>query len=107
MVLCTSIKECPLGLTYVDTSSPFYLYLEGRGDACVNYLTQGGLGMAVYDKIEGAQVMHCALQEPPLWVPPHQVVKSLAPECGSQCIPQAPLPCHGLPAPSQAGDYLK
>ena len=73
----------------------------------MDLLTQGGLDMVVHDKVEGAQVMHLALQGPTLWVPPHQVVRSLVPEYGPQCIPQASLPGHKILDPSQTGGYLK
>ena len=62
--------------------------------------------MVIHDRAEGAQVRQLTMHEPPLWVPPHQVVRSLAPESGPQCIPCTYLPCHKTLDPHQAGDFL-
>ena len=63
--------------------------------------------MVVHDKVEGAQAMHLAMQGPPLWVSPHQVVRPLIPESGPQCILQAFPPCNKILDPSQVGAYLE
>ena len=61
-------------------------------DAGVIYLTIGRRNMVIHGRVEGAQVMHLAMHGPPLWVYPHQVMRSKVPESGPQWIPQAFLP---------------